>query len=39
MNIAARIAAIGRPGIVNVNGRAWQHLHKQARGRSLEWLT
>ncbi len=35
VNTAARIEAIGKPGTVNLSGRAWQTLHGQARGRSL----
>jgi adenylate cyclase len=35
VNTAARIEANGRPGTVNVSGRAWVHLRQRAQGRSL----
>jgi len=35
VNTAARIEAAGRPGTVNLSGRAWLHLRNQAQGRSL----
>ena len=36
VNTAARIEEAGRPGTVNLSGRAWLHLRSQAQGRSLE---
>jgi len=35
VNTAARIEEAGRPGTVNLSGRAWLHLRNQAQGRSL----
>jgi class 3 adenylate cyclase len=35
VNTAARIEAAGRPGTVNLSGRAWLHLRNRAQGRSL----
>ena len=35
VNTAARIEEAGRPGTVNVSGRAWLHLRNQGQGRSL----
>jgi class 3 adenylate cyclase len=35
VNTAARIEENGRPGSVNVSGRAWLHLRNLAQGRSL----
>jgi adenylate cyclase len=38
VNTAARIEAAGRPGTVNISGRAWLHLRNQAQGRSLGFV-
>jgi class 3 adenylate cyclase len=38
VNTAARIEEYGRPGSVNVTGRAWLHLRNQAQGRSLGFV-
>ena len=35
VNTAARIEEAGRPGTVNLSGRAWLHLRNRAQGRSL----
>jgi adenylate cyclase len=35
VNTAARIEEAGRPGTINLSGRAWLHLRNQAQGRSL----
>jgi class 3 adenylate cyclase len=35
VNTAARIEEFAKPGTVSISGRAWQHLHNKARGRSL----
>jgi adenylate cyclase len=35
VNTAARIEGNGRPGTVNISGRAWHHLRHRAHGRSL----
>ena len=38
VNTAARIEESGRPGSVNISGRAWLHLRNQAQGRSLGFV-
>ena len=38
VNTAARIEEYGRPGSVNVSGRAWLHLRNRANGRSLGFV-
>lgn len=35
VNTAARIEGNGRPGTVNLSGRAWVHLRQRGQGRSL----
>ncbi len=35
VNSASRIEGAGAPGTINLSGRAWQHLHDKAHGRSL----
>jgi class 3 adenylate cyclase/CheY-like chemotaxis protein len=38
VNTAARIEEFGRPGTVNVSGRAWLHLRNRGQGRSLGFV-
>jgi adenylate cyclase len=38
VNTAARIEEYGRPGSVNVSGRAWLQLRNRAQGRSLGFV-
>jgi len=38
VNTAARIEEYGRPGSVNVSGRAWLQLHNRAQGHSLGFV-
>ena len=38
VNTAARIEEFGRPGSVNVSGRAWLQLRNRAQGRSLGFV-
>jgi adenylate cyclase len=38
VNTAARIEEYGRPGSVNVGGRAWLQLHNRVQGRSLGFV-
>jgi class 3 adenylate cyclase len=38
VNTAARIEENGRPGSVNVSGRAWLHLRNRGQGRSLGFV-